>query len=212
VIAPVATVPVLGSGRLVLFPGMRCTVHLRTLRSHAALCSAVEGSGEVAVLASRFEVEMESGIEHLHQVGTLAQVLELGRRSCCDRPVAELVGVARVRVDAWESDALFRAARCTRIDAPAVAPDERRLAFEIGLVARRIEQRFPHCLHVREVAERVAVVDGPEATAGAVAPLLAHLTTSQRQQVLELEPLSARLEAVLVELHERLARSKDYLR
>ncbi len=199
--------PVIVAGKLVLFPHMRCSVHLRTPHSESALRAAHAAGRPVAVFANRFD-SPDEGVGQIHAVGTLAVVRHVGRHPCCGRPAADLRGVARVRLSAWTRREPPREARCTVMPlATEVAIDAHRLALEIRNVAGRIDHRFQRCQHTREAASRLAESSGPEEVLGAVGGLLFHLQTFQRQQLLELEPLSARLEAVLFELQERLVRA-----
>ena len=199
--------PVVVAGKLVLFPHMCCTVHLRTPESESAMRTAHAVRRPVAVFANRFD-SPDEGVGQMHAIGTLALVRDIGRHPCCGRAAAELRGIARVRITAWTRYQPPRQASCSVMPLGADAEiDARRLALEIRNVAGRIRQQFQQCLHTREAAHRLAESNGPEEVLGAVGGLLFHLQTFQRQQILELEPLSARLEAVLFELQERLARS-----
>jgi ATP-dependent Lon protease len=205
-------VPVLGAGRLVLLPGMRCQVHLRNTPSQKALVIAAERASDIALFASRFEAELGRGVGHFHGVGTLARVVDIGRSRCCDRPAAELEGVARVSVDEWLRLDPFREARCSLLDPPRSDAGAPRLAFEIAALAQRLRTRFAHCVHTSEAAGRVASASTPEAILGAVGGLLLHLPTLERQQLLESDSLAASLEHVLVALHERLVTSGPHTR
>jgi ATP-dependent Lon protease len=198
--------PVLVGGKLVLFPHMRCSVHLRTAQSLAAIHAAREAGRLVAVFANRFESPDEAPAQ-LHHVGTLAEVHDLGESPCCGRLAVDLEGVARVRIGPFVRATPYREASCAVLPTYAVDSDEQQLALQVRVVAGRIRQQFPGCLHTRAVARQLMASGSPEEVLGAVGGLLFHLHTFQRQQILELEPLSARLEAVLCELQERLARA-----
>ncbi len=205
--SPSTIVPVLGGGRLVLFPGMRCQVHLRSAQSQAALVAAAERDGSVAVFASRFEAERGIGVDHFHGVGALARVRNLGRSTCCGRPAAELEGIARVCVDEWTRLDPFREARCSILAEPMADAKAHRLAFEVSALSIRLRGLFPRCVHRSDAAERVALATTPGAVLGAVATLFLDLPTFERQQLLELDSLAECLEHVLCVLLERLARA-----
>lgn len=202
-------VPILESGQLVLFPGMHCTVQLGSPSSKAALRAARERPElTVAVFASRLDADRHGGADHLHRVGTLARATDRGPCPRCGRHLAEIVGTARVRMDGWRQLEPFRAACCHVLDgSQAIDADVRRLAFLVSALTDRIHRLFPGCAHTRRASERLASTHSPDEIVGAVGGLLLHLPTVERQRLLELEPLGARLEEVLLALHERLART-----
>lgn len=197
----VAELPVLGSAQLVMFPGMRCAVHLHHGRAARAVEAAISGGGVVGVFAARAP-------EALHDVGTAARVVNYGMRSCCGRPVADLQGMGRVRLVEWARLEPHRVASCVAAPDPAEAPAElEAVALAIAGSVRTIRAAFPRCQHVGQVAERLAAGVAPAELAGVVAPLLGHLSVAERQRLLELEPLSARLGAALEALVARLHRA-----
>src|SRR5207248_1545405 len=64
--------PVLATSRLVLFPGMRCTVHLSSARAFAPMVAAVvQRDGFVAVFLSEINVRFEP--DQLCAVGMVAR-------------------------------------------------------------------------------------------------------------------------------------------
>ncbi len=185
---------------------MRCSVHLRTAHALAALRAACEARRPIVVFANRFD-SPDDGVAQLHSVGTLALVRRAGEGRCCGRLVADLEGIARVRVACFTRLEPYREASCALLSSASAEIDGHRLALQVRTVAGRIHGHFQRCVHVSEAAARLVESSTPEEVLGAVGGLLFHLQTFQRQQILELEPLSARLEAVLFELQERLARS-----
>jgi ATP-dependent Lon protease len=201
-------VPVVGAGRLVLFPGMRCQVHLHTAESQAAMVVAAERSGSVALFASRTDGVPQRARPCLQSVGVLAQVLELGTSDCCGRPAADLQATSRVQFNRWRRLRPFREASCSILRAPVADARAMRLAFEIAARVNKLGLLFPHCVHTAEAATQVASVSTPEALLGAVAGLLAHLPTGERQRMLESDSLATSLEVVLIVLHERIARAQ----
>jgi Lon protease-like protein len=199
------TVPVLGAGRLVLFPAMRCSLHLgptATRELHAALELGID---RIAVFAGRIETPAELPLEQLHSVGTLAQV-KMRREPCCGRLAARLEGMGRVRRSAGGRVHPFRVVVCAPLHVPPPTAEDLALAIAIRAVVARIRDRFGACQHARDAHAQAAAASDPETVLGAVGPLLLALPAFQRQRLLELEPLGARLEVALGELHEVLGR------
>lgn len=198
-----AELPVLATRNVVLFPAMRCLVHLGNTRAFSAIEAALRrAGGQVAVLACGAEPPFAAA-----SIGTVARVLNFGRQSCCQRWVADLEGQARVRVDCWLREEPFREARCTRLVNSVTDPALHGLVSAIHAEARRLHDLFPDCIHARRAVERLTKRGGPGHLPGAVGDLLLHLSAPERQGLLELEQLSARLEATLASLHARPSRS-----
>ncbi|MGZ3442314.1 MAG: LON peptidase substrate-binding domain-containing protein [Polyangia bacterium] len=155
----------------------------------------------MAVLACRAEPPFAAC-----SIGTVARILSFGRQPCCQRWVADLEGQARVRVDDWLGPEPFREARCTRLVNSVTDPSLHGLASAIHAEARRLHDLFPDCVHARRAVERLTKRGGPGHLPGAIGDLLLHLSVPERQRLLELEPLGARLEATLASLHARATR------
>lgn len=195
--------PTLVTKNVVLFPAMRCVVHLGNARAFSAIEAALRRpGGQVAVLACSAEPPFDAC-----SIGTVARILNFGRQSCCQRWVADLEGQARVRVDSWLPEKPFREARCTRLVNSVTDPSLHELVSAIHAEARRLRDLFPACVHARRAVERLTKRGGPGHLPGAVGDLLLHLSMAERQRLLELEPLGARLEATLASLHTRPSRS-----
>jgi ATP-dependent Lon protease len=198
-------VPVLSVLRMVMFPGMRCSVLLRNARAIAALKAAVDGEQLVGVFASRVRTTRDPEPKDLYEIGTVARVRALTLRSCCGQWVTELEGLARARTMGYVRTQPFREAHVEPI------PEQRDDALvplieAIRGVAIRMIDLFPSCEHVgRTVASVVATTRLPEEVPGAVADLLQHLPVDERQRLLETEPLRVRLEVVLHIISTRLA-------
>ncbi|MGZ3442920.1 MAG: LON peptidase substrate-binding domain-containing protein, partial [Polyangia bacterium] len=146
-----AELPVLATRTVVLFPAMRCLVHLGNTRAFAAIEAALRGAGgQVAVLACDAELPFAAS-----GIGTVARILNFGRQSCCQRWVADLEGQARVRVDHWLRQEPFREARCTRLVNSVADPSLHGLVSAIHAEARRLHDLFPACVHARRAVERL---------------------------------------------------------
>ena len=198
------TLPVLSMVRTVLFPGMRCAILLATDRARAALQASVahKHPSTVAVFATRESAALDPEPADLYEVGAAARVMRLSRRRCCGRWVAELEGLGRVRsLDYVRADP-FREAQCEPVPDPSEDPSLLvALAAAIRNAAIQVHESLPHCQHVRRALASAEGARGPEDFPGAVYDLLLHLGVSERQRLLEMEPLSVRLEATLREIY-----------
>jgi Lon protease-like protein len=197
--------PVLATSQLVLFPAMRCRVHIASDRARSAIEAALERKDRfVAVLTSFADSAAEPAPRHLAAVGTVARVSNFGWMSCCRRWVVDVEGVARIRTTSWLRQEPFREARCAHLTDSVADASLHGLVSAIHDVARRLYRSVPDCAHTRTAMERLAESASPTHLPGAVAGLLRTLPTRDRQQLLETEPLAARLEATLAALHARL--------
>jgi hypothetical protein len=109
----------------------------------------------------------EPGTAWWHSVGTAVRIVGAARTSCCDRWIAELYGIERVRVIAPCQLRPFVTARCVLLDDPVEDPLHlQALARAIAELAARIARRFPHCFHVARARERLSAVEAPREDLG----------------------------------------------
>jgi Lon protease-like protein len=138
----------------------------------------------------------------LYEVGTFATVEWVGRQPCCGQWAARIEGHRRVRAVEYLHTEPFLRARCVLLSEP---PEDgfwlRALTAAIADLAERMNRRFPECVHTQRSLARIRQVHLPAEYCGAVGELLLHLPLEEQQRLLETEPLSARLEAVLGHLH-----------
>lgn len=144
----------------------------------------------------------DSERDHLYSVGSTARIVDLNWCPCCHRWVVHLRGVMRVRSveyvrwqPFWEARVELLTESSTQgshIDAVAAAV--RRAVVELSV-------RKPRCRYACRTLPDVEASDLANDLPGAVANLLIHLKVAKRQALLEMEPLRARLEAALAELH-----------
>jgi Lon protease-like protein len=198
--------PVLATRQLVLFPAMRCRVHIASDRARSAIEAALERNDRfIAVLTSFADSVAEPAPSHLAAIGTVARVSNFDWTSCCRRWVVNVEGVARIRTTSWLRQEPFREARCVHLVDSVADASLYGLVSAIHDIARRLYRSVPDCVHTGTAMERLAESASPTYLPGAVAGLLRNLPTRARQRLLETEPLSARLEATLAALHARLA-------
>ncbi len=205
------TLPVLNMLRTVLFPGMHCATLLATSRAVAALQASVAHQEQpaVAVFAVRAGATSNPEAMDLYDIGSAARVMSLSRRRCCGRWVAELEAAVRVRSLGYVREDPFREVRFERVLDP---PEERSVLDAVTSAIRsaviEMNELFPRCMHTQRALHTVGDARLPEDFPGAVYDLLLHLRVPDRQRLLEVEPLSARLEASLAEIQARLALHK----
>lgn len=203
----VAQVPVLTPGSLVLFPAMRCLVHLTSIEALAAVRAASEpiGGGWIAIFAARPD------IGH-NRVGTLARVEEPSKVGCCDRWTVSVDGLQRVQARAFLPGGAFLQVRCEPL--PEVPEDPLRflcLADAITEAVRQMAGLFPRCRHTTTTLARVRDGVRPSDLPGVVQDLLLALPIDDRQALLETDPLSTRLDRTLGALHGLIAESRRAL-
>ena len=193
--------PVLHATHSLLLPGGRLPFMPRSQEQLDALIAAVDS--DVSPVAALLAVRDGDA---LHDVGTMVRVVRFGRQRCCGRWIAELDAIDRIRVTAYRQLEPFTIARCSPlVDRAEDAAVLHALAVAIADLAMLMNERFPECVHVQRVMGRLREARLPEQRGGAVAGLLLQAPIADLQEVLETEPLSARLEAVLGHLHAFLA-------
>jgi ATP-dependent Lon protease len=206
-VAPVDAVPVLSTAGTVVFPGMRCLVRLRTPRALAAIRCALASPDAlpIAVFAVRERGSPELA-DGLFDVGTAVRVLGGGAVDGGGAWAAEIEAVGRVRALAFVEAGDHLAARLeTLVDPPESGAALRALCTALRDASLKMGQRFPACARTRRAVTRVLVTDDAAGLPGAAAGLIAHLAVAARQRILQVAPLSARLEAILCEIHTHLA-------
>ena len=200
--------PVLHATHSLLFPGGRLPFIPTSHEQLEALIAAVDSDvAPLAALLAIRDTDSDDAPDSLHDVGTAVRVVRFGRQRCCRRWIAELEAVDRVRVTSYPQLEPFMIARCIPlVDRPEDAAMLHALGSAITNIAMQMNERFPDCMHTQQAATRVREVRLPHEIGGAVASLLLHVPIADLQRVLETEPLSARLEAVVGHLHALQAR------
>lgn len=200
-------VPAFSSVRLVMFPGASCSILVQGGRAWRALDAVRELSNPiVALFAARNGPNPDPDADELYEVGTLARVLNFSQRPCCGKWVAELEGLARVHSCSYVRDEPYREVRVGYLCDPSEdSPLLRQLALAVEHAAMKFRSRYPECHHTVNAIRRLQEVSDPADVPGAVAELLLHIPVCERQKILEMTSVAARLEAVLVHLHGHMA-------
>jgi len=199
--------PVLGIRGEVLFPGMRARILLSTAHAQAAVRASLERGygGRVGVFATLAAGSGDPEPEDLHKVGTVGRLCCLKRCMRCGRWVAQLRGISRIRTSEYVRSEPFREAQVELLtEMTCETALLQALATELHRAVVRMHTCRPLCEHAGR-ARAALHTSLPDELPGGVADLLAHLPVSDRQTLLEVEPLTARLEGVLAHVHGLLA-------
>lgn len=199
-------VPAFSGVQLVLFPGAACSILVHSLRAWHALKVAQQRTDPlVALFASRTWPDPDIETDDLYEIGTLARIQDFSERPCCGWWIAELEGLVRVRARRYLRDLPYREAQLRYLsDPPEDQAIVRPLSAAIGQAASAFGRRHPECRHVSHAIRRLQAEIDPAEVPGAVAELLLHLPVRERQEILEMESIVARLQAVLFHLQAHL--------
>ncbi len=199
--------PVLTDMATVLFPGMRWSLPLRENHHCSTIRSAVAShDGVLAVFTARAK-KTASNRYNLYEVGTLARVTNLVRCSCCGEATAQIVGLRRVRAISFADKDDFHLVGFTPIADHSEDPETiGALVSAVRDAATTMNRLFPRCRYTTRANEYGRMVNAPEDLLGAIIDLLFYLPVAERQRLLEMDPLSARLEWALHEFQKQLDR------
>jgi ATP-dependent Lon protease len=195
--APVAldTLPVLPLRDVVVYPHMVIPLFVGRDKSMRALERAMEGERQILLVAQTSPDIDDPEVSDLHQVGTLAGVLQLLKLP--DGTVKVLVeGQSRVALEDFsESDGMLTAR--SRIIEPAYNAKER----ELDVVSRTLISLFEQLVKQSrklppEVLASLSGIDDPSRVADSIA---AHLSVrmADKQKVLETADVGKRLELLI---------------
>ncbi|MGY1459176.1 MULTISPECIES: endopeptidase La [unclassified Luteimonas] len=187
--------PVLPLRDVVVFPHMVIPLFVGRDKSIRALDLAMEGAKQVLLVAQKSAETDDPGVEDLHPVGTVAQVLQLLKLP--DGTIKVLVeGVSRATVDAVREVDGTLAGICS-----VVEPVEDREPREVEAVARSLMGLFEQYVKTNrklppELLQTLAGIDEPSRLADTVA---AHLGVrlGEKQRLLETFGIAGRLEMLV---------------
>ena len=189
-------VPLLPLRDLVIFPGMTVPLIVGRPRSRGALLAAWEGNRRLALVAQRTGDAAEPSPERVHELGTVATMLQLLRLPDDNLKVL-LRAEHRAALGDWETGPDRVTVTARRVDADEIPPEdgpsplvvEAREAFA---AFARGERAVPP-----EMMLRIEAITLPGALADTIVGHLPGFKLDDRQAVLEtLDPV-ARLERVL---------------
>ncbi len=186
---------------IVIFPHMVAPLVVGRKQSIQALEDVMEKRTEIFLVTQKSAAVDEPGPDEIHQVGTLASVMQLLRLP--DGTIKALVeGKARARIVSHVPHSSFMQVELREFPEEVVASSEI-LAFE-----RELRKSFEHYAAMnkkiaKEVVKSVGNVDDPVKL---VDVICAHMPVKadEKQRVLECEALIARIEKILEIIHREI--------
>jgi ATP-dependent Lon protease len=193
--ATLDALPVLPLRDVVVYPHMVIPLFVGRDKSMRALEHAMEGERQILLVAQKSPDIDDPGADDLHEVGTLAGVLQLLKLP--DGTVKVLVeGQSRVSIEEYRSDAGMLMAR-SRVIEPVYNAKER----ELDVISRTLVSLFEQLVKQSrklppEVLATLSGIDDPSRLADSIA---AHLSVrmSEKQKVLETADVGQRLELLI---------------
>jgi len=191
----VDALPVLPLRDVVVYPHMVIPLFVGRDKSMRALERAMEGERQILLVAQKSPDIDDPAVKDLHEVGTLAGVLQLLKLP--DGTVKVLVeGQSRVAIEEYHDDSGMLTAR-SRVVEPVYSVKER----ELDVVSRTLVSLFEQLVKQSrklppEVLATLSGIDDPSRLADSIA---AHLTVrmSEKQKVLETADVGQRLELLI---------------
>ena len=188
------TYPVLPLRDIVVFPGMIVPLFVGREKSVKALEEVMKDDKQILLIAQKNASQDDPGPEDIYTIGTLGTVLQLLKLP--DDTVKVLVeGGKRVKIIGYTGRADFFEATVVEMDE---APTE---AAELQAAARTVVSEFENYVKLNkkvppEVVVSINKIEDPAKLADTISAHLA-LKVAEKQQLLELESVSKRLERIL---------------
>jgi len=191
---PSTVLPVLPLRDVVVFPHMVIPLFVGRKKSIKALELAMEAGKQIMLVAQKSATDDDPGPEQIHQIGTLASILQLLRLP--DGTVKVLVeGVQRAVVRRYVETGEYFSAEIDHIEPGA--PDDRETEALMRSVLAEFDQYAKLNMKIPpEILTSLAGIDDPDRLADAVAAHLS-LKIDEKQKILEMESAAKRLEHIL---------------
>jgi ATP-dependent Lon protease len=186
--------PVLPLRDIVVFPGMIVPLFVGREKSVKALEEVMKDDKQILLIAQKNASQDDPGPEDIYTIGTLGTVLQLLKLP--DDTVKVLVeGGRRVRVTGYTDRADFFEARAVEME--EVTAD----SAELQAAARTVVSEFENYVKLNkkvppEVVVSINKIEEPAKLADTISAHLA-LKVAEKQQLLELDSVSKRLERIL---------------
>ncbi|WP_296341397.1 endopeptidase La [Reyranella sp.] len=186
--------PVLPLRDIVVFPGMIVPLFVGREKSVKALEEVMKDDKQILLIAQKNASQDDPGPDDIYSIGTLGTVLQLLKLP--DDTVKVLVeGGRRVRVTGYSDRADFFEARAVDMEE---APGE---SAELQAAARTVVSEFENYVKLNkkvppEVVVSINKIEEPTKLADTISAHLA-LKVAEKQQLLELDSVSKRLERIL---------------
>jgi ATP-dependent Lon protease len=186
--------PVLPLRDIVVFPGMIVPLFVGRETSVKALEAVMKDDKQILLIAQKNATQDDPGPDDIYEIGTLGTVLQLLKLP--DDTVRVLVeGGKRVRVAGYTDRADFFEARAVEMDEVSGDP------AELQAAARTVVSEFENYVKLNkkvppEVVVSINKIEEPAKLADTISAHLA-LKVAEKQQLLELDSVSKRLERIL---------------
>src|SRR5271169_598098 len=186
--------PVLPLRDIVVFPGMIVPLFVGREKSVKALEEVMKDDKQILLIAQKNASQDDPGAEDIYTIGTLGTVLQLLKLP--DDTVKVLVeGGKRVRITGYTDKSEFFEARAVEMEEGAGEPGELQAA------ARTVVSEFENYVKLNkkvppEVVVSINKIEEPAKLADVISAHLA-LKVADKQQLLELDSVSKRLERIL---------------
>src|SRR5712671_384663 len=186
--------PVLPLRDIVVFPGMIVPLFVGREKSVKALEEVMKDDKQILLIAQKNATQDDPGPEDIYSIGTLGTVLQLLKLP--DDTVKVLVeGGKRVRIAGYTDKTEFFEARAVEMEETAGEP------AELQAAARTVVSEFENYVKLNkkvppEVVVSINKIEEPAKHADTISAHLA-LKVADKQQLLELESVSKRLERIL---------------
>jgi ATP-dependent Lon protease len=186
--------PVLPLRDIVVFPGMIVPLFVGREKSVKALEEVMKDDKQILLIAQKNASQDDPGPEDIYTIGTLGTVLQLLKLP--DDTVKVLVeGGRRVKITGYNDRADFFEARAVEMEE---SPGD---GAELQAAARTVVSEFENYVKLNkkvppEVVVSINKIEEPAKLADTISAHLA-LKVAEKQQLLELDSVSKRLERIL---------------
>ncbi|HZF77586.1 MAG TPA: endopeptidase La [Acetobacteraceae bacterium] len=193
--------PVLPLRDIVVFPHMIVPLFVGREKSVRALEAVMRDDKQILLVAQKNAAQDDPGVGDLYQVGTVSTVLQLLKLP--DGTVKVLVeGGKRARIAAFKNTDPYFDAFAEVLAEDAVEPRE------VEALARTVVSQFEQYIKLNkkmapEVLDSINQIDDPAKLADTVASAL-NLKIAEKQELLEIEGVSARLERVFAHMESEI--------
>ncbi|MGH8585585.1 MAG: LON peptidase substrate-binding domain-containing protein, partial [Gammaproteobacteria bacterium] len=187
-------VPVLPLRDVVVYPHMVIPLFVGRQRSVRALDQAMAGNKQILLVAQKSASEDNPGVDDIHRIGTLSNILQLLKLP--DGTVKVLVeGGRRAQIKAFAAGTDSYASEIELLESPDV--DER----EVEVLSRSVKEQFEQYVKLNkkiptEIAATLTAIDDPERLCDTIAAHLA-VKLEEKQKLLETVDVRVRLEHLL---------------
>src|SRR5580765_7611523 len=186
--------PVLPLRDIVVFPGMIVPLFVGREKSVKALEEVMKDDKQILLIAQKNATQDDPGPDDIYNIGTLGTVLQLLKLP--DDTVKVLVeGGKRVRIAGYTDKTEFFEARAVEMEEASGDP------AELQAAARTVVSEFENYVKLNkkvppEVVVSINKIEEPAKLADTISAHLA-LKVADKQQLLELDSVSKRLERIL---------------